>query len=333
MSDNEKSSPSQSSLPQSLPLSLSHSSQPSPSSHSSSPLDSLCPGSIKRLVLSGGGAKGYAMLGALQYIDETKGLTDIDEYWGTSVGSILCTLLIVGYTPFEAFHKLFVLDSPIAEGDLESALEINALCSISVVGNRVRHLLCEKLDKRAAMTTSTQPVSLLSSSNPTFAELYERFGKKLHIIGTNTTTMQGECFNVDTHPTMNIIDAIEISCDIHYLFSKKEYNGHVYVDGGLVNNYPINLADDGHTNVLGICAGGNADIPKILPAQIAWFFRLMQIPLMELHRERVQRISSKVINIELALNINIINFSPTTSQNYNYSQRAINKQKSPLINF
>ena len=53
------------------------------------------PHKFTRLVLSGGGSKGLAMLGALHYIHENNGLDSINEYWGTSVGSIIILLLSV----------------------------------------------------------------------------------------------------------------------------------------------------------------------------------------------------------------------------------------------
>ena len=72
--------------------------------------------------------------------------------------------------------------------------------------------------------------------------------------------MRGECFNVDNCPDMKVSVAIEISCDLPYIFTKKKYNGNVYVDGGFINNYPINLADDYTSRVLGICVFGEVSV-------------------------------------------------------------------------
>ena len=53
------------------------------------------------LVLSGGGVNGILELGALQYCNDKNLLSSIKTYVGTSIGSIICYLLIIGYTPVE----------------------------------------------------------------------------------------------------------------------------------------------------------------------------------------------------------------------------------------
>lgn len=249
------------------------------------------PRPIKRLVVSGGGARGLAALGSLHYLDENRFLENIEEYWGTSVGSIITVLLLIGYTPFEAFHNFFMLDQfadPTMIGETESAF-----CPIEVFGARIREFIDKKLGP---------------NSDPTFFDLWVKFGKKVHIIGTNTDTMRGEVFDVDNTPLMAVIDAIEISCDLPYIFSKKIYNGHTYVDGGFINNYPVDLADDGQTVGLGVCIFGDMHAGN---KSIGWIYRLIQIPIMELHRERVSRLSDKFINIELTVeDVNVIELSP-----------------------
>ena len=239
------------------------------------------PGRFTRLVLSGGGPKGLATLGALQYIYENGGLDYITEYWGTSIGSIIGVLLSIGYTPFDAFHQFFMLDdfTDVVSKDIESVLGDTAFCPIEKFGEKIRHFIIKKLEDECELT---------------FYNLYQKFGKKIHIIGTNTDTMRGECFSVDTTPFMNIIDALEISCDLPYIFTKKQYNGNTYVDGGFINNYPANLADDNIHYCLGICTLGNMEDKG--NAYIGWIYRLIHIPIMELYRDRVEGL---VINLQM----------------------------------
>ena len=258
------------------------------------------PGQFTRLVLSGGGPKGLAILGALHYVDENKGLGDIQEYWTTSVGSIIGLLLLIGYTPFEAFHQFFMLEhfADPTTFDIQSILETSALCPIEIFGQKVRHFIEKKLG---------------TGADPTFFDLYKQFGKKIHIIGANIDTMRGECFDVDSHPLMKIVDAIEISCDLHYIFTKKQFGGHTYVDGGLINNYAINMADDDKHYVLGVCVFG--DIGASGNDHIGWIYRLLYMPIMELHRDRVSRLSDKCTNVELTIdNISMIEMSPSAKK-------------------
>lgn len=249
-----------------------------------------------RLVLSGGGPRGMGIIGALHYADEHKYLDTIKEYWGSSVGSVISLLLLIGYTPFEAFHQFFMLEHFVDPNqfNIQSVLETSALCPIEIFGQKIRHFVEHKIGRDV---------------NPTFMDLYERYGKKIHIIGANTDTMKGECFDVDSRPDMKVIEAIEISCDLPYIFTKKQFEGHTYVDGGFINNYPINMADDGEHDVLGICAFGEVSAGG---DYINWLYRLLYMPIRELHRERVSRLSDKCVNVELTIDgVNITDMSPS----------------------
>jgi len=262
---------------------------------------------IKRLVLSGGGSKGLAVLGALHYIYEQKGLQDITDYWATSVGSVISLLLLIGMTPMEIFHEFFIMESFVnsSELNISSIIDDGAFCPIHIFGNKIKTIISKKLGE---------------NSDPTFRDLHNRYNsKKLYIIGANTTKMCCECFSVDTHPEMKIIDAVEISCDLPYIFTKKKYNGCEYVDGGFINNYPINLADNGVDECLGICVtASTTNIKTAEKDYLGWIYRLLYLPVMELHRERISRISEKVMHIELVVNnISMFEMNPDNHKKIN----------------
>lgn len=258
------------------------------------------PGKFTRLVLSGGGPRGLALLGALHYIDEARGLNNIKEYWGTSVGSIIILLLSIGYTPFEAFHQFFMLQHFADPNtfDIQSILETTAFCPIEIFGTKIKHFIEQKLGKGA---------------NPTFFDLYKKFGNKIHIIGANVDKMCGQTFDVDNYPLMNVIDAIEISCDLPYVFTKKQFEGQTFVDGGFINHYPINEADDGENHVLGLCVLGDTIVSG--KDYIGWIYRLLSMPIMELYRMRLQNMTNKCVHVELMINgISMIEMSPSQSK-------------------
>lgn len=48
------------------------------------------------LVLSGGGTKGYEMLGSLKYLEKIGYLDKIETFYGTSIGSIISFFLAIG---------------------------------------------------------------------------------------------------------------------------------------------------------------------------------------------------------------------------------------------
>lgn len=270
---------------------------------------------INKLVLSGGGLKGVALLGGLHYLEEKGYLGNIDEYWGTSIGSVICTLLLIGYSPFEIFHQLFIMDNfaDVRDITFEDIIKNKALCPIEMFGEKVLKIIQKKIGK---------------NTNPTFFDLYDKYKIKIHIMGSNVDTMKGECFDVNTYPFMKIIEAIEISCDLPYIFTPKKFNGHNYVDGGFINNYPIDMADNGRDIVLGLCV-----FDETVNNKIGWLYRLISMPILELYRLRTKNLSEKCINIKIVINnINILELAPSRkkkldifSVGYNETSTQINK--------
>ncbi|EDO26835.1 predicted protein, partial [Nematostella vectensis] len=81
----------------------------------------------------------------------------------------------------------------------------------------------------------------------TFREVYERFGKELCIVVTNLNQMSAEYLHPKTTPNMPIRRAVRMSIALPGVFqSVREVNNDmedVYVDGGLLCNYPIHAFD------------------------------------------------------------------------------------------
>lgn len=99
--------------------------------------------------------------------------------------------------------------------------------------------------------------------NLTFAELHElkrdepeKGYKDLYVVGCNFNTKMSEVFSYKDTPNFVIADAIRISMSIPFLFIPHQAkiktregdvvsdpSGHLYVDGGLLDNYPIYIFD------------------------------------------------------------------------------------------
>ena len=56
---------------------------------------------MKCIVFSGGAEKGISYIGALQFLEEKNIIKDIECYYGTSIGSVISTLISIGYSSFE----------------------------------------------------------------------------------------------------------------------------------------------------------------------------------------------------------------------------------------
>lgn len=194
-------------------------------------------GAFESIVLSGGGIRGYYLLGALEYYyrentpDDGKinyfNYETVKEYRGTSVGSVICTLLGVGYTPMEIFEKILEDDvlKPTSTHHIFQIMQKKSLMSIEKLINYVGEMLEEKG----------------FYSQVTFEEFYNHTNKNLFITGTNFSRKNNKAviFCKDSFSGMPILKAVEISCSVFPIFPLVTFQGEIYGDGGFTDNFPL----------------------------------------------------------------------------------------------
>lgn len=179
------------------------------------------------LVLSGGGTKGIIQLGMLHYFwGKQISLHTLKECVGVSIGSVICALLVCGFTPIEIFTKIY------SEKNLIPTTKVNllrvwtslGLFPITIFSSKIKDFILSRHKKV-----------------PTFEELYSKTGILLTILACNVTKMEETIFNVHTTPSLDIISAIEMSCNLPLIFQRIQYLNNFMSDGGLINNFPTNL--------------------------------------------------------------------------------------------
>ena len=83
-----------------------------------------------------------------------------------------------------------------------------------------------------------------SHSGSTFADLAKRRGSpKLHLVATNLSTRSSEIYSPETTPEMPVAEAVRRSMSIPLFFAAVREAGDVFVDGGVLDNYPVRLFD------------------------------------------------------------------------------------------
>ncbi len=179
------------------------------------------------ICLSGGGIKGFSFIGALDYL-QNKSHIDIGKItnWvGTSAGSIMSYLFTLGYS----IHDIgdFILDFNFQA--LESDISIDGLLESHGLNNGIKIIVL--------MSNFLKEKYNLEDIN--FIDHYKLTGKKLTIIGTNFSKACETVFNYETYPSMSVITAIRISCSIPVIFEPVLFDGDYYIDGGLINNFPL----------------------------------------------------------------------------------------------
>lgn len=94
----------------------------------------------------------------------------------------------------------------------------------------------------------------LKVTDITFDELFKKTNIKLEIGITNLTTNKFELWSFYNKPQFSIIEAITISCNLPFVFEPIKINNEYLVDGGVLNNFPINFfTKEEYSTTLGIC--------------------------------------------------------------------------------
>ena len=194
---------------------------------------------FRNLVFEGGGVKGIAYAGVLQVL-ETRGiLKGINRVGGTSAGAINALLLGLGCSLPEIEDILKRLDfKSFLDNSWGYVRDIKRLLTEFgwYKGDAFRSWIASVIEEKTGNSESTfKDIASLKGS---------RGFRDLYFVGTNLSTGFGEVFSNEHTPTMCVADAIRISMSIPLFFAaKRTTRGDVYVDGGLLDNYPIKLFD------------------------------------------------------------------------------------------
>jgi NTE family protein len=194
---------------------------------------------FKNVVFEGGGVKGIAYLGALDVLSEKGVIKKIDKIGGTSAGAINAILLGLGFTPKEMKDILWSLDFKKFMDDSWGVFrDIDRLKNEFgwYKGDFFRNWIAELIKQKTG------------NGDSTFADIEalktKRGFKSMYFMGTNLSTTFSEIFSAEHTPRMCVADAVRISMSIPLFFSSvRSVRGDVYVDGGVLDNYPVKLFD------------------------------------------------------------------------------------------
>lgn len=226
---------------------------------------------ITALVFEGGGVKGLAYSGAFQTLKQKNGLLD-NVKWvaGSSAGAMTALMVALNYSPEEIEQELTEVDFSKFTDSQSNRLSaifgyITKLKNISSLHqgmhdgkelyNWVKKIVKNKLNNELA----------------TFSDLQEKMNqsldyKDLFIIVTNADKNKTEIFSYETTPRLQLADAVLVSMSIPGYFwtryldedemqridweptkekiNKKTHRLIPYVDGSVLNNYPVEIFCD-----------------------------------------------------------------------------------------
>ncbi len=241
------------------------------------------------LILSGGGSKCIAHLGALMQMEQSKKIENLRNYIGTSAGAFICYLLTLGYTPFEIFHHL-ISSSFVDEFrnfNLSALVHQRGFVSWEdKVASHLEFLTSKKLD-----------------FSPTFLDIRKRFKKELTVVTYNMSTNTVEYLNADTTPDLLVETGLRMSANVPFLFDRFFHNGFEYVDGGVVENFSIGYYDRPENTLIGLNVS-TVEPPVVKKDSFyVYIFRLAMLPYTYYNHKRKYPPTVTVIDIDTGLNL------------------------------
>lgn len=194
---------------------------------------------FRNLVFEGGGVKGIAYVGATQVLEAKGILPNIKRVGGTSAGAINALLVGLNYSPAETKQILSRLDfRNFLDDEWGVVRDTNRLLTEYgwYKGDFFRKWIGERIAARAGNPDAT--------FNDIRNQMDQKGFRELFFVGTNLSTRFAEVFSYEHTPRWCVADAVRISMSIPLFFAaKRSMRGDVYVDGGLIDNYPIKLFD------------------------------------------------------------------------------------------
>ncbi len=189
------------------------------------------------LVLSGGGMKGISYVGAIRALRDLKILSHVTTFAGTSIGALMCALLVLGYTSQEleqfSLNFQFELLQKINFDNFLDSFGVDNGDNVDIV---IKTLIRHKI----------------GYDDITLLDLYKKT-KKTFIAITTCIDDETSCsLSHETEPFMPLYLALKMSMCIPIFYVPIKYRGKYYVDGGCTLNYPITLFDNKLQELIGI---------------------------------------------------------------------------------
>ncbi len=193
---------------------------------------------FKNLVFEGGGVKGIAYVGAMEVLDKEGILNNIERVAGTSAGAMVAVLVGLKYSAEEVKDVLWHLDFKNFM-DKSGFFLTNTARLLKEYGwykgDFFRQTMADLIQRKTG------------NGEITFGELAAtKKYREIYLVGANLSSGLSELFSHKTTPQMKVADAARISMSIPLFFASVKggkNKEHLYVDGGLLENYPIKTFD------------------------------------------------------------------------------------------
>lgn len=191
----------------------------------------------KKLVFAGGGFRGLAYIGAVKALRQLNILQGIDEVLGCSIGGILALLIVLDYSDSELLDFLLHFNyDDLREMNFFKIIDTWGIES----GSKIEKFLTVLIHRKTGLL------------NPTFAQLSKKCSKKLIVNAVAVDSFKQCFFSATLTPDVKVVKAIRASISIPGFFSPVKLQGHILVDGALLDNFPLDFFREHRWMTLGI---------------------------------------------------------------------------------
>lgn len=216
------------------------------------------------LVLSGGGATGLAHIGVLKALEE-RGIP-IDYITGTSAGALVGSMYAAGYSPEEI--EQYVLSD---EFQLMTKGKVKSDQRFLYKEDETDASLIDFSFSRDSILKKSLPTNFITSSYLDF-EMLKLLGSAGASVGNNFDSLfvPFRCVASDivkkesvVFASGNLNQAVRASMTYPFYFNPIRFNGVLYFDGGLYNNFPADVMyhDFNPDYIVGSNVSYNAELP------------------------------------------------------------------------
>lgn len=196
------------------------------------------------LALSGGGIRGIAHAGVLKALEDNN--IKIDVIGGTSSGSMIASLYAAGYSPYHIYTLFKKYSKEIAQINTKPIIKnymINKKITLKGLktGNSIEKIFDDVINKQGIYNINDVKMPLVI---PT-VDLMDC----QEYVFTNKAPEKEKKYITD----INIGKAIRASSSFSAVFSPCEFKEHAFIDGGALDNVPVNeVRKQGADIVIGV---------------------------------------------------------------------------------
>lgn len=252
------------------------------------------PRSIENLVLSGGGVKAISQIGSIKKLIELNylDLSKIKKIAGVSAGALLGLLLVLKFDIDTIWDFMYNID-------LKKMINPNYSLILQKCGVDTGKTIYDLIEEIITKKTGIKHI--------TFIQLYELMNIEFTVVGSCLTTKQAVYYNHTNTPNFKVSMAIRISIGLPGILTPIEIGNKKYIDGGAINNYPINLFEKELDKTIGIFICNEYNTDYKYPEE--YFMAIFNLFMYMYYNKTTEKYDDYTIYIkEIPKSISIFNF-------------------------